>query len=176
MALDEEDVQAPWTAEFWVLRPSAPAAAVALVSKALELRQLFAGLFETMATTKFRVDTLERRLVTDVQSSASASGSLKRAPGGRARSEAEAAEAEAERAAAAAAAAEATKNSATILLAANDEYRRVAVKAAAARAAYVDVLGAAGRRLAEADAELEELEMQGLESKVGTMTPLPPLL
>ena len=48
LALDEEDVAPPWTAEFWVFRPSCSVAAVSLVARALELRCTFYDLFERM--------------------------------------------------------------------------------------------------------------------------------
>jgi hypothetical protein len=159
VALDEQDVAPPWTAEYWVWRPRAPEAAVALVGKALELGALFRGLFAQMADTKFRVDALEQSLVANVSHAPSPSPSTAAAAAPAAAKGLDRAaqlDADAARAAAALQAANATKRAAAVLLAANDEYREVAVRVAAARCAYVDVLAAAGRRLAEADAEVED--------------------
>jgi len=158
VALDEEDLAPPWTAEYWVWRPPCAEAAVALVAKALELRVLFTGLYAQMADVKYRVDSLEGDLVNNVSAAHTLQGptSLKQKSGSRGLDQAAEADAEAERSKAAAEAANATKNAASLLLGANDMHRKVAVQVAAARAAYVDVLRAAGRRLAEADAELED--------------------
>lgn len=58
----------------------------------------------------------------------------------------------------------------SLLLAANDEYRKFAVRVAALRAGYVDMLAAAGRRLAEADNELEDFEILARKSHDGFST------
>jgi hypothetical protein len=59
---------------------------------------------------------------------------------------------------------------ASLLLAANDEYRKFAIRVAALRAGYVDMMAAAGRRLAEADNELEDLEILARKSNDGFST------
>jgi hypothetical protein len=162
---------------------------VALVEKALALREVFVGLFETMADTKFRVDSLEQKLASSVMSMASQASSGRSAGrkgkgggsglekkkekgggGGRSKKKgggkkggSDSDDEDEEDGAAAAKAA--TKGAADLLLAANDEFRKVAVRVAAVRAGYVDLVSAAGRRLAEADAELEELEDRNKASK-----------
>jgi hypothetical protein len=57
-----KDIKPPWTAEYWVLRPSLSVAAVGLVTKALAMRYEFRALYQTMAETKFRVSVSLRAL------------------------------------------------------------------------------------------------------------------